>query len=348
MQTGLESKTILSRLSEFFKAMPGFFASNLRKIIKAKLQVLLYFMIGIAVYGKLEGWSPIDASYFMTVTSTTVGYGDFCPASNAGKLFTVFYAVIGTTLIINYLLPLVEAILNPIRSFLQKKIELSVDTRDLNLSLAEVNKQISYPKRYLRACIGPVFLSFFGVLYANFALHYNPIDSLYWSMITMTTIGFGDIAPNSPMTKIFAIVYLPLAVTALADALAAISAIKVRRAIRDTKNLLQSEEEILLKESKGDPNHKVTEAEFLIDVLVENGVVDEETCIAVRRRFSAMVRGEDASVETDDNKKSEIVLDSRVVYDALKRKGALDGKDGDGTYEEWFESSWKKKVAAAM
>ena len=34
------------------------------------------------------------------------------------------------------------------------------------------------------------------------------IDSLYFSVITLTTVGYGDLAPSTPLSKIFAIVYL--------------------------------------------------------------------------------------------------------------------------------------------
>lgn len=280
----------------------------------------------------------------MMVTSTTVGFGDLSPVSIAGKAFTFVYALLGTTLIIRHVLPWVEAVLVPIRSALESKIELNVDTRNAELSLAEVNRQISYPKRYLRACIGPILLFAIGTVYATFGLKLKVIDSAYWSMITMTTIGFGDITPSTQADKLFAIVYLPLVVTAFADALAEIAGIRVRAAIRDTSGLHESAKDILLEDCKGDPDHKITESEFLINVLVQNGVVDELTCIAVRRKFAAMVHGEEAKIETDESKKTQTVLDAHAVYTALKRRGEL---DSGITYDVWHKSSWKEMVSAA-
>lgn len=57
--------------------------------------MLMYLIIGIGVYGQLEGWSAPDTVYFLIVTSTTVGYGDLCPETPAGRLFTCFYALVG-------------------------------------------------------------------------------------------------------------------------------------------------------------------------------------------------------------------------------------------------------------
>ena len=43
-------------------------------------------------YSYLEDWSPLDTAYFLTVEATTVGYGDFCPETVLGKLFTTMCA----------------------------------------------------------------------------------------------------------------------------------------------------------------------------------------------------------------------------------------------------------------
>ena len=51
-----------------------------------------YYAVGGLVYDELEGWGLLDTTYFLTVTITTVGYGDFCPETPEGKLFTVVWA----------------------------------------------------------------------------------------------------------------------------------------------------------------------------------------------------------------------------------------------------------------
>ena len=53
-----------------------------------------YYAVGGLVYDELEGWGLLDTTYFLTVTITTVGYGDFCPETPEGKLFTVVYCLV--------------------------------------------------------------------------------------------------------------------------------------------------------------------------------------------------------------------------------------------------------------
>lgn len=46
-------------------------------------------------YHHVEKWSMLDALYFSVVTISTVGYGDVTPHTEVGKIFTIFYVLIG-------------------------------------------------------------------------------------------------------------------------------------------------------------------------------------------------------------------------------------------------------------
>ncbi len=58
---------------------------------------------GSTVYHYLEGWSWIDSVYFSVITLTTVGYGDFSPQTDAGKIFTIVYIIIGIGIILSFI-----------------------------------------------------------------------------------------------------------------------------------------------------------------------------------------------------------------------------------------------------
>ncbi len=224
---------------------------------------LLYFTVGVLVYYYLEGWQPGDTVYYLIVTSTTVGYvrvptakrasrvpaaqartrkrtadircplhaltqGDFYPASPLGKLFTCVYAILGITVVLGALAPLVAFLQGDWRERLLTCLGCGagVDTSDMSLSMEEINQRINYPRRYALALLSPLI-----VLISGMALHYHfireppsgddPIkvwlaewaastlgleslnetldalgldfgglvDSFYWTIITMTTIG---------------------------------------------------------------------------------------------------------------------------------------------------------------
>jgi hypothetical protein len=67
-----------------------------------KLQMIVAFsaltgliVLGTIVYHQMEHWSWASSFYFSACTITTVGYGDLIPTTDASRLFTAFYALVG-------------------------------------------------------------------------------------------------------------------------------------------------------------------------------------------------------------------------------------------------------------
>ena len=63
-----------------------------------KIPIGLFFLLlalGTMAYHSIEGWRYIDAAYFSVITMATIGYGDFTPQTDGGKIFTIFFALIG-------------------------------------------------------------------------------------------------------------------------------------------------------------------------------------------------------------------------------------------------------------
>lgn len=57
--------------------------------------VIVIWLIGAIFYYNVEHFSLLDSFYFAATTLTTVGFGDLHPATDAGKIFTVFYVFVG-------------------------------------------------------------------------------------------------------------------------------------------------------------------------------------------------------------------------------------------------------------
>lgn len=60
--------------------------------------IIILYILGIAIYHNIEGWTYLEALYFLTATFTTVGYGDITPKTELGRLLTVFILWIGVSI----------------------------------------------------------------------------------------------------------------------------------------------------------------------------------------------------------------------------------------------------------
>ncbi len=66
------------------------------------LTAFVIIIVGTVVYHYVEGWTWLDAFYFSFITLTTIGFGDFAPQTDAGKIFTIVYVVIGVGIILTF------------------------------------------------------------------------------------------------------------------------------------------------------------------------------------------------------------------------------------------------------
>ncbi|HSX45665.1 MAG TPA: potassium channel family protein [Candidatus Saccharimonadia bacterium] len=63
---------------------------------------LAVITFGAIFYHFTEKFTWVNSFYFCVVTLATVGYGDITPKTDAGKIFTIFYILIGVGIIATF------------------------------------------------------------------------------------------------------------------------------------------------------------------------------------------------------------------------------------------------------
>ena len=84
------------------------FLNGLRKGLKdPEFRGLLFLVVilltsGTFFYSQVEGWRVLDSLYFSVTTLATVGYGDFHPKTDIGKIFTMVYILLGVGALLGF------------------------------------------------------------------------------------------------------------------------------------------------------------------------------------------------------------------------------------------------------
>jgi voltage-gated potassium channel Kch len=175
--------------------------------IELKLAAFIFYYVAAALYyTQAEGWSLLDTVYYATVTMTTVGYGIFHPDYESARLATIFLILFGTFVV-----------LFSVNQF--AKSVLVGAQEELILHLQRWRGVEETPPNTLRAykvwmsIMMIVILGIVGSLFFTETENVTYLDGVYWVIVTMSTVGYGDVVPTTKTAKGFCILFLLAAVS---------------------------------------------------------------------------------------------------------------------------------------
>mmetsp|Transcript_12434 Transcript_12434/g.18563 ORF Transcript_12434/g.18563 Transcript_12434/m.18563 type:complete len:317 (+) Transcript_12434:54-1004(+) len=151
-----------------------------------------------------EIWSYGESLYFTLVTLSTVGYGDMSPQTDGGKVYLIFYTLIGIPMVVLVNLSLGGYVLAFVFWVVRKADKMKI------MELKE--KKSVYLELILLSVV--LLLAFFMTLFFSGLLtiqeSWSYLDALYFTWTTLTTIGYGDlnIENNNYITASFSLIVL--------------------------------------------------------------------------------------------------------------------------------------------
>lgn len=229
---------------------------------QAAFLLVIYLSLGVVVYSfnrdyfsGIETHPVVDALYFCIVTMCTIGYGDIAPTTPFTKLFACIFVLVGFGFIdillsgvVNYVLDLQEnLILNGTRLQGQRQLA-SHDHRRSGFSactdcIVDVAKGRMRIRLKVGLALGVVLWCIgLGSLVLYFQENLDWVDSVYLSVMSVTTVGYGDRAFKTLPGRLFASIWLLFSTLAVARAFLYLAEARIdKRHRRITNWVLQRE-----------------------------------------------------------------------------------------------------------
>jgi len=296
-------------------------AKNAQKAVKLKIALSClssYFVIGwIAflfifemkdVHGKPGVFTFTDCTYFLMVTLMTVGYGEIVPANQAARLFMSVFVFFGISIVCvslievaNWFIEKREAVLKKTRAEVVRKAANDVKKGTAPPALAPPShfSPIALANSIMEKWpIIPLILNLvvyavvFGLLfrYIEADQHWTVWDGIYFTIITGSTVGYGDVVPKSVGGRWAAVFFLPVAVIFVSTKLSQAANILLGKSednkMKELLNADLSIEALLSMDTNGDG--EITEFEFIKFMMATAGMVDEDTLDSLYQRFKEM------------------------------------------------------------
>lgn len=261
-----------------------------------------FVLVCILFYHYSENWTVLDCIYFITVTLLTVGYGDLVPTNDGTRLFTVFMIIIGLIFILKILNDSASSIV----MFLLSRLVDYIYSKRSSVSLSQILET-----KMLIVFVFIVLSIVFGIVFVALSTGSSFITSLYWTVQTISTVGYGDVPLESQSQRVINTLYLLIGLCVFSAALCVYNEVgdeiaKIRRQERRLGRVVDIEELSFLAESER-MNRPISKFDFVVEMLVHSGKIDRERDLnPLLKRFSEDTRSSFGAASANNNDDNNI------------------------------------------
>lgn len=296
--------------------------------VVAPVFFISYVGFGSLIYTWAEDWSSWSSIWFCIITLSTVGYGDMTPSTDWMKMFTLLYVYGGLFFF---------------ATVMGSRIGRSQENQVVNGDLWEDIDRTGWPevpidgglrkpvrtprvvslyrqdlrRRWLRITkVGIVIFLLASISTIFFASNeqFSASTAVYFTMVTMCTVGYGDIVLSKPSTKVFDVFFVLIGVSLLIYIIILVVALFSKKMNRRmfknfSKKGITLDVIISLADSE---TGKVQRPDFLAYMLVHSGKVKALDINKINELFD----------DIDVNESGEVDLNDMRAY--MKDKSLLD------------------------
>ncbi|KAI3974618.1 hypothetical protein MKX01_029608 [Papaver californicum] len=273
---------------------------------QALFLLIIYLIFDVTIYSfNKENFSvieihPVDALYFCVVTMSTIGYGDITPLTHTTKVFACVFVLIGFGFIdillsglVNYALDLQETLFlatNHVSLGTRPTTSTSEGHRFLVIRnyIFDVEKGRMRIRMKVGLAIGVVILCIgMGATVLHFVEKLDVADSIYLSVMSVTTVGYGDKAFNTLQGRCFALLWLLLSTLAVARAFLYLPELRIDKRHRImAKKILHKEITVRdLLAADINCNGFLSKSDYVIHKLKEMGKVNDNDILQICNQF---------------------------------------------------------------
>ncbi|GLT62562.1 hypothetical protein SLA2020_351890 [Shorea laevis] len=277
---------------------------------QACVLLILYLSLGVVIYwfnrdnfSANETHPVVDALYFCIVTMCTIGYGDITPASTATKLFSIMFVLVGFGFIDILLTGMVSYVLDLQEGYLLRTVKGKSEKDTARSYIVDVKKGRMRIRMKVGLALGVVVLCIgIGVCVMHFVEKLGWLDAFYLSVMSVTTVGYGDRAFQSLPGRIFASIWLLVSTLAVARAFLYLAEARVDKRHRKMAKWILGQDmtvsEFLAADI--DNNGFVSKSEYVIYKLKEMGKVSEKDIMQICNKFDRLDAGNCGKISLAD------------------------------------------------
>ncbi|XP_072345539.1 potassium channel subfamily K member 2-like isoform X2 [Scyliorhinus torazame] len=178
--------SIAQARARFLDDYPNVDSDRLRQLME---ETVIAVHTGVDPFGETENistnWDLGSSFFFAGTVITTIGFGNIAPKTEGGKIFCIVYALVGIPMF-GFLLAGVGDQLGSALGQLIGKVEEIFLRWKVNPTVIRVLSTLLF------VLIGCLTFVFCPVLVFRWIEDWPLLDSAYFVVITLTTIGFGD------------------------------------------------------------------------------------------------------------------------------------------------------------